>query len=134
MIHLTCAAGCLDRAIAETAAGEASDPNLQIIVDSVLKNNSGENGKLVCRFQVSDLIQKLIVQAIGLALSLRRLDLIEATFLASKAPASTSSSATGSEHDESLLRYVLSEAVSGSSGNENWPELFRTTVSNCCLQ
>ena len=66
----------------------------------------------------------------GLALSLRRLDLIEMIFLSSRAPPSASSSAPSRPtHDESLLRYVLNEVVSGASGNEVLPSEFRASVS-----
>ena len=40
-------AGCLDRAIMQTTAGEAIDPSLATIVDGVMRGSSGENGKLV---------------------------------------------------------------------------------------
>jgi 26S proteasome regulatory subunit N2 len=72
-----------------------------------------------------------MLQAIGLALSLRRLDLIEMIFLSSRASqASTSTDISKNvAHDESLLRYVLAEVVSGTSGNENWPPEFRERVS-----
>jgi 26S proteasome regulatory subunit N2 len=68
----------------------------------------------------------------GLALSLRRLDLIEMIFLTSRASPQASSSTGPSKnvaHDEGLLRYVLAEVVSGTSGNENWPPEFRERVS-----
>ena len=64
----------------------------------------------------------------GLALSLRRLDLIEMLYLSSRGPAS-SSKTTRPVHDESLLRYVLNEIVSGASGNDNLPAEFRQSVS-----
>lgn len=41
------AAGCIDRAIAETAKGEKLSPELQRVVDAVLKNDIGGDGKLV---------------------------------------------------------------------------------------
>lgn len=66
----------------------------------------------------------------GLALSLRRLDLIEMIYLSSRGPSQASSSKSERVvHDESLLRYVLAEVVSGTSGNEAWPEDFRANVS-----
>lgn len=65
----------------------------------------------------------------GLALSLRRLDLVEELYLSSQAPSQGSSKSAGTEHDESLLRYVLSEIVSGASGNEAWSVEFRQRVS-----
>ena len=43
----TIIAGCLDRAIQQTSAGEPIDPKLSAIVDSVLRSGSSENGKLV---------------------------------------------------------------------------------------
>ena len=61
-------------------------------------------------------------QAIGLALSLERIDLIETTFLQSRLASSSSSHVT---HDEGLLRYVLNEAI---SGHESWPVQFRNEV------
>ncbi|ORY27990.1 endopeptidase [Naematelia encephala] len=105
----TIIAGCLDRAIAETNAGQPLDRGLAAIVDGVLHSSTGENGKL----------------AIGLALSLHRLDLIEMIFRSSTAPAGPSSKTSGSEHDESLLRYILAEVVSGAGGNETWTHEFR---------
>ncbi|RXK39366.1 26S proteasome regulatory subunit N2 [Tremella mesenterica] len=108
----TIIAGSIDRAIAETNSGAPIDPNLQSIIDTVLSHSTQDNGKL----------------AIGLALSLRKLDAIESIFLASH------TSPTESEHDEGLLRYVLSEAVSGSSGNDSWPEEFRTALFKLLLQ
>lgn len=63
----------------------------------------------------------------GLALSLRRLDLVEMIFVSSRGPPHPSSSKPA--HDESLLRYVLSEVVSGTSGNEAWGEEFLHNVS-----
>jgi len=70
------------------------------------------------------------MQAIGLALSLRRLDLLETFYIASRAPSDPSSSESSKQvlHDESMLRYVLNEAISGTSGNENWPNNFRADV------
>ena len=70
------------------------------------------------------------IQAIGLALSLRRLDLLETFYIASRAPSDPSSSEQSKQvlHDESMLRYVLNEAISGTSGNENWPIDFRADV------
>lgn len=71
----------------------------------------------------------------GLALSLRRLDLIEMLYLSSRGPPSASANAsTRPVHDESLLRYVLNEIVSGTSGNDNIPAEFRQNVSIalCC--
>lgn len=52
-------------------------------------------------------------------------------FLTSRAPPSTSSAGAKKnrpEHDESLLRYVLNEVVSGTSGNEAWPPEFRENL------
>ncbi len=43
----TIIAGCLDRAIQQTAAGETMSPKLSAIVDGVLRSGSSENGKLV---------------------------------------------------------------------------------------
>ncbi|OCF35997.1 26S proteasome regulatory subunit N2 [Kwoniella heveanensis BCC8398] len=121
----TIIAGCLDRAIEQTARGEKIDPALGNIVDTVLRSTSGENGKL----------------AMGLALSLRRLDLVEMIYLTSRAPPHASTSAAGAksqgsrpQHDESLLRYVLSEVVSGASGNESWSEEFRSNLFNLLLR
>lgn len=70
-------------------------------------------------------------QAIGLALSLRRLDLVETFYKASRAPTDPTSSTSSDtvQHDEGMLRYVLNEAISGTSGNENWPTEFRDEVS-----
>jgi 26S proteasome regulatory subunit N2 len=56
----------------------------------------------------------------GLALSLRRLDLIEMIFITSRSPASKSLPDGGPERDESLLIYVLTEIIGGTSGNEAW--------------
>lgn len=65
-----------------------------------------------------------------MALSLRRLDLIEMIYLSSRGPSQASSSKSERVvHDENLLRYVLAEVVSGTSGNEAWPEDFRANVS-----
>lgn len=64
----------------------------------------------------------------GLALALQRLDLIEMLYETSAAPSGSSSSAN-SGRDESLLRYVLNEAVGGASGNEAWTPEFRQSVS-----
>nr|ODN99779.1 26S proteasome regulatory subunit N2 [Cryptococcus depauperatus CBS 7855] len=99
-----------DTTIERTKRNEKIPGDLQGIVDSVLRSSSGENGKL----------------AMGLALSLQRLDLIEMIYLSSRAP--TQAISTRSErvvHDEGLLRYVLAEVVSGASGNEAWSEDFR---------
>jgi len=75
------------------------------------------------------------IQAIGLALSLRRLDLLETFYIASRAPSDPSSSEQSKQvlHDESMLRYVLNEAISGTSGNENWPIDFRADVRHSSL-
>lgn len=62
----------------------------------------------------------------GLALSLRRLDLIEMIFVSSRAASASQSDKP--VHDESLLRYVLGEVVSGTSGNEGWGEDFLHSV------
>ena len=71
----------------------------------------------------------------GLALSLRRLDLIEMIFLSSRAPSSTSSSsAPQPAHDESLLRYVLNEVVSGTSGNELLAAQWRSQLFQLLLR
>ncbi|WVR08800.1 hypothetical protein IAU60_005858 [Kwoniella sp. DSM 27419] len=121
----TVIAGCLDRAIEQTARGEKIDPALGNIVDTVLRSTSGENGKL----------------AMGLALSLRRLDLVEMIYLTSRAPPLASTSAAGAKsagsrpaHDEGLLRYVLAEVVSGASGNDSWTEEFRRSLFNLLLR
>ncbi|WWC92551.1 uncharacterized protein L201_007510 [Kwoniella dendrophila CBS 6074] len=121
----TIISGCLDRAIEQTSKGEKIDPALSNIVDSVLRSTSGENGKL----------------AMGLALSLRRLDLVEMIYLTSRATSQPSTSAQGAKsqssrptHDESLLKYVLSEVVSGATGNESWTEEFRTNLFNLLLR
>ncbi|AFR98402.2 26S proteasome regulatory subunit N2 [Cryptococcus neoformans C23] len=109
----TIIAGCLDQAIDKTQRGEDIPADLQSIVDSVLRSSTGENAKL----------------AMGLALSLRRLDLIEMIYLSSRGPSQASSSKSERVvHDESLLRYVLAEVVSGTSGNEAWPEDFRANL------
>ena len=68
-------------------------------------------------------------QAMGLALSLRRLDLIEMLFLTSRAPAQGTSKQTRPVHDESLLRYVLNEVISGASGSDTITPDFRAEVS-----
>jgi hypothetical protein len=65
-------------------------------------------------------------QAIGLTLSLRRLDLLEQVYLQSK---KSSSSRGSTDLDEDLLRYVLSETTAGASGNERWGVEFREEVS-----
>lgn len=46
-ILIVLVAGCLDRAIVQTSAGETIDSSLATIVDGVLRSSSGENGKLV---------------------------------------------------------------------------------------
>lgn len=71
----------------------------------------------------------ITLQAIGLALSLRRLDLIEMLFLSSRSPEQGTSKSTRPAHDESLLRYVLGEVVSGSSGSDAMSPDFRQSVS-----
>ncbi|WWC64974.1 uncharacterized protein I303_107588 [Kwoniella dejecticola CBS 10117] len=117
----TIISGCLDRAIDQTSRDERIDPALSNIVDGVLRSTSGENGKL----------------AMGLALSLRRLDLVEMIYLTSRASSQPSTSTQGSSrptHDESLLRYVLSEVVSGASGNESWSGEFRHNLFNLLLR
>lgn len=73
------------------------------------------------------MITTVLIQAIGLALSLRRLDDIEMIYVSSRAPGASSSSHV--IHDESLLRYILSEVVSGASGNETSDAEFRRDVS-----
>jgi hypothetical protein len=65
-------------------------------------------------------------QAIGLTLSLRRLDLLEKVYLQSK---KAGSPGVASEPDEELLRYVLLETTAGASGNERWGVEFREDVS-----
>ncbi|WVQ77147.1 hypothetical protein IAR50_006830 [Cryptococcus sp. DSM 104548] len=111
----TIVAGCLDQAIEMTQRGEKIPVDLQNIVDAVLRGSSGENGKL----------------AMGLALSLRRLDLIEMIYVSSRASSQSSSSKSERVvHDESLLKYVLAEVVSGASGNEAWTEEFRDGLFN----
>ncbi|WWD07181.1 hypothetical protein V865_005278 [Kwoniella europaea PYCC6329] len=120
----TIISGCLDRAIEQTSRGEKIDTALSNIVDSVLRSTSGENGKL----------------AMGLALSLRRLDLVEMIYLTSRANSSSQPSTSTKPqssrptHDESLLRYVLSEVVSGATGNEGWSEEFRSNLFNLLLR
>lgn len=65
----------------------------------------------------------------GLALALQRLDLIEMLYESSaSSPQASSSAAKGP--DESLLRYVLNEAVGGASGNEAWTPEFRQSVNH----
>ncbi|TYJ57313.1 hypothetical protein B9479_002046 [Cryptococcus floricola] len=111
----TIISGCLDQAIEMTQRGEKIPVDLQNIVDAVLRGSSGENGKL----------------AMGLALSLRRLDLIEMIYVSSRSSSQSSSSkAERVVHDESLLKYVLAEVVSGASGNEAWTEEFRDGLFN----
>ncbi|KAK4689650.1 26S proteasome regulatory subunit N2, partial [Tremellales sp. Uapishka_1] len=110
----TVIAGCLDRAIDETSNGETVDSKLAIIVEGVVKSSSTD-GKL----------------AIGLALSLRRLDLIEMLFVTSRVQPQASSSSKPSKgplHDEALLRYILGEVVGGASGNDAWPVSFRSSL------
>ena len=65
----------------------------------------------------------------GLALSLRRLDLIEMIFLSSRAPQQGTSKQTRPVHDEGLLRYVLNEVISGASGSDTITPEFRKDVS-----
>lgn len=65
----------------------------------------------------------------GLALSLRRLDLIEMLFLSSRAPQQGTSKSTRPAHDEGLLRYVLTEVISGASGSDTISPEFRNEVS-----
>jgi 26S proteasome regulatory subunit N2 len=72
------------------------------VVEGVLQKGTFEGGKL----------------AIGLALALRRLDLIEMIYLSSRALASTSTTGKRPTHDETLLRYVLSEVTGGSGGSD----------------
>ncbi|WVQ86283.1 hypothetical protein IAT38_008451 [Cryptococcus sp. DSM 104549] len=110
----TIISGCLDQAIERTQRGAVIPADLQKIVDSVLRSSAGDNGKL----------------AMGLALSLRRLDLVEMIYVSSRAPASSSSKPAHVVHDESLLRYVLAEVVSGASGNDAWSEEFREQLFN----
>ena len=70
----------------------------------------------------------------GLALSLRRLDLIEMIFLTSRSSSSAPSSSTRPSHDESLLRYVLHEILSGYGGSQELPKEFVTEVSRRLLR
>ncbi|WOO82563.1 26S proteasome non-ATPase regulatory subunit 1 A [Vanrija pseudolonga] len=112
----TIIAGCVDRAIADTNAGNKVDSRLEEIVDGVIRQGSSDGAKL----------------AIGLALSLRRLNLIEAIYLQSTAPSEASSSkaverksADGILHDEGLLRYILAETIGGAGGSDAWPDSFR---------
>jgi 26S proteasome regulatory subunit N2 len=72
-------------------------------------------------------------QAMGLALSLRRLDLIEMIFLTSRAPQQGTSKQTRPVHDEGLLRYVLNEVISGASGSDTITPEFRQDVSHKSL-
>ncbi|BEI82651.1 hypothetical protein CcaverHIS002_0305190 [Cutaneotrichosporon cavernicola] len=97
----TIIAGCIDRAISETDSNNQSDTRLNEIVDGVIRQGSSDGAKL----------------AIGLALSLRRLNLIEAIYQNSRSSSGT--------HDENLLRYILAETVGGAGGSDAWPDSFR---------
>ncbi|KAL7420934.1 proteasome regulatory particle base subunit [Cryptotrichosporon argae] len=120
----TIVAGCIDCAIAETQSGQPVDPRLEDIVAGVIKAGAGQGAKL----------------AIGLALSIRRLNLIEAIYLDSRAPdvpgsssRKSATSADGTLHDENLLRYILSEAVGGVGGTDAWPDEFRRDLLTLLL-
>ncbi|CAK9783205.1 26S proteasome regulatory complex, non-ATPase subcomplex, Rpn2/Psmd1 subunit [Cutaneotrichosporon oleaginosum] len=99
----TIISGCIDRAISETHSGKRIDPRLNEIVNGVICLGSGDGAKL----------------AIGLALSLRRLDLIEAIYQTSQSPSGSTAL------DETLLRYILAETVGGAGGSDAWPDAFR---------
>lgn len=118
----TIIAGCIDRAINDTEAGRTVDSRLEEIVDGVIRSGSGDGAKL----------------AIGLALSLRRLNLIEDIYQASRAPAESSASGSkstsGTLHDESLLRYILAEAIGGTAGSDSWPDSFRHDLLSLLLK
>lgn len=120
----TIISGCIDRAIAETEAGTSIDPRLEAIVEGVVRSGSSDGANL----------------AIGLALSLRHLDLIESIYLASRVPAEGSSrdaerkSSTGTLHDEGLLRYILSETIAGTAGSDSWPDSFRRDLLQLLLK
>lgn len=117
----TIIAGCIDRAIADTNAGQTVDTRLEEIVDGVIRSGSTDGAKL----------------AIGLALSLRRLSLIEGIYNASRASSEASSSrtsATGTLHDESLLRYILAETIGGAAGSDAWPDSFRRDLLQLLLK
>ena len=73
-------------------------------------------------------------QVMGLALSLRRLDLIEMIYRASRSPSKTASSSKRPLHDESLIRYVLHEVLSGYGGHEDLPRSFMMPVSRIVYQ
>nr|XP_019001495.1 26S proteasome regulatory subunit N2 [Kwoniella mangroviensis CBS 8507]OCF64956.1 26S proteasome regulatory subunit N2 [Kwoniella mangroviensis CBS 8507] len=88
----TIISGCLDRAIEQTSRGEKIDTALSNIVDSVLRSTSGENGKL----------------AMGLALSLRRLDLVEMIYLTSRANSSSQPSTSSKPQElKNVLNFTL---------------------------
>lgn len=120
----TIISGCIDRAIAETEAGTPIDPRLEAIVEGVVRSGSTDGANL----------------AIGLALSLRHLNLIESIYLASRAPSEGSSrdaerkSSTGTLHDEGLLRYILSETIAGTAGSDSWPDSFRRELLQLLLR
>lgn len=103
----TVTAQCLDRAIAQSSTGELEDERLKRVVENVLEASMSQQEKGSAGSKLS----------IGLTLSLRRLDLLEQVYLQSKS--------TNGQHDEDLLRYVLSELTSGSGGNESWGAEFR---------
>lgn len=118
----TIIAGCIDRAIDDTEAGRTVDTRLEEIVDGVIRSGSSDGAKL----------------AIGLALSLRRLNLIEAIYESSRAPAESSASGSkstsGTVHDESLLRYILAETIAGTAGSDSWPDSFRRELLSLLLK
>nr|XP_019007714.1 26S proteasome regulatory subunit N2 [Kwoniella pini CBS 10737]OCF46495.1 26S proteasome regulatory subunit N2 [Kwoniella pini CBS 10737] len=102
----TIISGCLDRAIDQTSRGEKIDPALRVLQVKMVNS-------LVRSCDLNDVLScaDYMIQAMGLALSLRRLDLVEMIYLTSRASSqpSTSSQASSSRptHDESLLRYLF---------------------------
>lgn len=120
----TVIAQCLDRAILQRSQGNELDSRLRSIVENVLENNlSNKELGSVAGSKLS----------LGLALSLRRLDLLEQVYLRSKNPNATS---TGGEpeHNQDLLRYVLSETTGSASGNERWPPAYREELLHLLLR
>lgn len=79
-------------------------------MEAVLENGQHEGGKLTT----------------GLILSLRRLDLLEQTYL--------QSSNSEGQHDDDILRYVLLEITGGASGNESWTKEWRDQLLHLLLK
>lgn len=81
-------------------------------MEGVLQKGTFEGGKL----------------AIGLALALRRLDLIEMIYLSSRSGSNVAGTGKRPTHDETLLRYVLVEITGGAGGNDGFSNHVRVDV------